>query len=311
MNINEYNNPKNSLVLFELSKKFDFLIRAYNSEKFPKVLMLSGEKGIGKFTLINHFLSYVYDKNNYDLESHTINNQTLFYKQYLKDLFPNIMYLSGNNFKSSKIEDIRNLKVTINKTSLSKNERFIILDDIELFNTNSLNALLKIIEEPNLNDYFVLINNKTRALVDTIYSRSFETKVFLPNDTKIRIINALIKRFNLKIFIDPKSTNLTPGNFLIFNDICGEHKIDYDDNFLNNLEILINLFKKNKDINLINMILSLTEYYFSSLQRKKIHNFESIIKNKNFIINNVNNFFKYNLNHNSLINAINDKLSNG
>ena len=103
MNINEYNNPKNSLVLFELSKKFDFLIRAYNSEKFPKVLMLSGEKGIGKFTLINHFLSYVYDKNNYDLESHTINNQTLFYKQYLKDLFPNIMYLSGNNFKSSKI----------------------------------------------------------------------------------------------------------------------------------------------------------------------------------------------------------------
>ena len=81
MNINEFNDPKNSLVLFELSKKFDFLIRAYKSKKFPKVLMLSGQKGIGKFTLINHFLSYVYDQNNYDLKNHTIINQTIFYKR--------------------------------------------------------------------------------------------------------------------------------------------------------------------------------------------------------------------------------------
>ena len=311
MNINEFNDPKNSLVLFELSKKFDFLIRAYKSKKFPKVLMLSGQKGIGKFTLINHFLSYVYDQNNYDLKNHTIINQTIFYKQYLKNLFPNIIHLSGNNFKSLKVDDIRNLKSIINKTSLSQGERFIILDDIELFNTNCLNALLKIIEEPNLNDYFVLINNKTRVLVDTIYSRSFEIKVFLPNNTRIRIINALVKRFNLKTFIDLKLINLTPGNFLIFNDICGEYRINYDDNFLSNLEILINLYKKNKDINLINMILFLTENHFSNSQNKERQNFESIIKNKNFIINNVNNFLKYNLNHNSLINAINNELSNG
>ena len=131
MNINEFNDPKNSLVLFELSKKFDFLIRAYKSKKFPKVLMLSGQKGIGKFTLINHFLSYVYDQNNYDLKNHTIINQTIFYKQYLKNLFPNIIHLSGNNFKSLKVDDIRNLKSIINKTSLSQGERFIILDDIE------------------------------------------------------------------------------------------------------------------------------------------------------------------------------------
>ena len=32
--------------------------------------------------------------------------------------------------------------------------RFIIFDDVELFNNNSLNALLKIIEEPSKNNFF-------------------------------------------------------------------------------------------------------------------------------------------------------------
>ena len=53
MNINsEYNDPKNSLVLFELGDKLDFLIHLHKSKKFPKVLMISGKKGVGKFTLI-------------------------------------------------------------------------------------------------------------------------------------------------------------------------------------------------------------------------------------------------------------------
>ena len=65
----------------------------------------------------------------------------------MNTFFPNIIYLSGNNFKNIKIEDIRDLKSLLKTTILNK-ERFIVLDDIELFNINSLNALLKIIEEP-------------------------------------------------------------------------------------------------------------------------------------------------------------------
>ena len=58
-------------------------------------------------------------------------------------------------------------------------DRFIILDDIELFNLNSLNALLKIIEEPTQKNYFILINNKTRPLLETLKSRALEIKIFL------------------------------------------------------------------------------------------------------------------------------------
>jgi len=311
MNTNEYNDPKNSLVLFGLGSKLDFLIELYNSNKLPKVLMISGKKGIGKFTLINHFLSYIFDKDNYDLKNRSINSQTQFYKQNFNNIFSNILYLSGNNFKNVKIEDIRDLKSTILKTTISKKERFIVLDDIELFNINSLNALLKLIEEPPSNNYFVLINNRTKTLIETIYSRSLEIKIFLSNETRIKIIESLIKENNLEVFIDFNSSNLTPGNFLSFNKIFEENKINTGEDFLKNLEILLNLYKKNKNIDLINIILFLTDYYFYNLQEKKIDNIERVIENKSFVINNINKFISYNLNQNSLINAINNKLSNG
>tara|TARA_B100000959_G_scaffold247996_1_gene274616 strand:+ start:663 stop:1598 length:936 start_codon:yes stop_codon:yes gene_type:complete len=311
MNINEYNDPKNSLVLFGLGNKLDFLIKLYNSKKLPRILMITGKKGVGKFTLINHFLNYIYDKDNYDLKNKSIDNQTQFYKQYLNNIFSNIIYLSGDNFKNVKIDDIRDLKSTILKTNISEKERFIILDDIELFNTNSLNALLKIIEEPTSKNYFVLINSKTKPLMETIYSRSLEIKILLSKETRIKIIESLIKKNNLEVFIDFNSSSLTPGNFLSFNKICEENKINIDGEFLQNIEILLNFYKKNKNVNLINMILFLTDYHFYNLQEKKNDNIEKVIEDKSFVINNINKFIEYNLNQNSLINAISNKLSNG
>ena len=92
MNTNEYNDPKKSLVLFGLENKLDFLIKLYKSKKLPRVLMISGKKGIGKFTLINHFLNYIYDKDHYDLKNKSINSQTQFNKQYLNSIFSDIIW---------------------------------------------------------------------------------------------------------------------------------------------------------------------------------------------------------------------------
>ena len=311
MNKSNHNDPRNSIVLFELGDKLDFLIELYILKKLPKVLMVSGKKGTGKFTLINHFLTYIYDTDNYDLKNKKINNNTQFYKQYLNSIFSNIIYLSGKNFKNVKIEDIRLLKSTILKTTISKKERFIILDDIELFNINSLNALLKLIEEPLSNNYFVLINNKTKPLIETVYSRSLEIKILLNNETRIKIIKSLIKKDNLEIFIDYINFNLSPGNFLKFNKICQDYKVDLNEEYLKNIETLINLYKKKKEENLINMILFLTDYHFYNLKEKKNDNIEKIIEDKSFVISNINKFIEYNLNQNSLINAISNKLSNG
>ena len=220
MKLDNLNNFKESLVLYELKSELDLFLNLYNIKKFPNVLMLSGKKGVGKYTVIKHFLNYVYDKENYDLKNNTISDQTTFYKQFSNNVYPNIIYLSGSNFLKIKIDDIRNLKSKILKSASLNKERFIILDDIEIFNTSSLNALLKIIEEPSKNNYFILINSKTRSLVETITSRALEVRISLTNEMRINIIKSLVKKNNLKVFIDYKTYNLTPGNFITFNKIC-------------------------------------------------------------------------------------------
>ena len=310
MKLDNLNNFKESLVLYELKSELDLFLNLYNIKKFPNVLMLSGKKGVGKYTVIKHFLNYVYDKENYDLKNNTISDQTTFYKQFSNNVYPNIIYLSGSNFLKIKIDDIRNLKSKILKSASLNKERFIILDDIEIFNTSSLNALLKIIEEPSKNNYFILINSKTRSLVETITSRALEVRISLTNEMRINIIKSLVKKNNLKVFIDYKTYNLTPGNFITFNKICEMNKIDPNNSFTLNLNKLLNLYKKNKDLELINMMLYLTNIFFYNLQNKNKDKIEKIMENKDFVIDSINKFITYNLNQTSLINAINSKLSN-
>ena len=78
----------------------------------------------------------------------------MFHNQYTKNLFPNIYYLDNSNMQNIKIDDMRKLKNDLSKTSLNKNKTFIIMDNVESFNQKSLNAILKIIEEPGTNNHF-------------------------------------------------------------------------------------------------------------------------------------------------------------
>ena len=81
-----YFNTKKTVNLFGLSENFNFIKNLYLANKLPKVLMLSGKKGSGKSTLVNHLMFYLFDKDNYNL----IGWQTL-------DIYQNlsITYLSS------------------------------------------------------------------------------------------------------------------------------------------------------------------------------------------------------------------------
>ncbi len=307
----KYFNPKNSRNLYGLENDFNFLTSLYSIKKLPKVLMLTGNKGCGKSTLINHFLFSIFDKKNYNKSGLSLlESSTLFY-QFKNDIFQNIIYVKGLNFKSVKVEDIRNLKLKILQSSIINKDRFIVLDDVELFNTNSLNALLKIIEEPSKNNYFILINNKRKPLIDTIRSRSIEFKIILSEKVRIDTINKLIKLNNIEIVLDPETSQLSPGNFMKFNYICNEFDISTDKEFLENLSLLLNLYKKNKDSLFIDVVFYLAECYFKSLNNKSNIKSDKIYEIKSFVIKNLNKYITFNLSQNSLINAINNKINHG
>ena len=163
MNYPIYFDTKNSLNLFDLKENFRFISNLYLKQNLPKVMMFTGNKGSGKSTLINHFLYSIFDNDNYDKEAFSISENSSFLKQFQNNFFLNIIYINGADYKSVRIEDIRNLKKKILQSTISNKDRFIIFDDIELFNHNSLNALLKIIEEPSQKNYFFLINNKAKT----------------------------------------------------------------------------------------------------------------------------------------------------
>ena len=300
------NNIIDSNILYGQKKYFNTLIKLYNENKFPKVLLFSGKKGIGKSTLLIHFLNYVYDKNNYDFELNKINKNSVFYNLFQKNLFENIIYLNGEN--SIKIESIRNLRIKISKSTIDEKPRFIILDDIDLYNKNSLNALLKILEEPTKNNFFVLINNQSLPLLETIRSRSIEMKFFLKNEVRIKIIDSLINEFHIDSNIDYINNTISPGNFILFNEICYANKITIDKNFIKNIEIILKLYKKNRNNNYINLIYYILDLMFYNVlkENKNISNLSEV---KSLTINDINNFVNYNLNQNSIINAISERLS--
>lgn len=310
MNYPSFFNPQNSSKLFGMEDNFNFLHNLYLDKKLPKILMFSGEKGIGKFTLINHFLYSIFDSKNYNLNEYLFNESSNILKQLKNNIFSNVIYINGSDFKSVKIEDIRNLKKKILQSTILNKDRFIILDDIDIFNTNSLNALLKIIEEPTKNNYFFLINNKSKVILDTVKSRSIEIKILIKNSQRLEIIKNLINNHNLELTLDPNISKISPGNFIKFNYICKEYDISPSENYIENLSLLLNLYKKNKEKLFINLAYFISDFYLNSENRKNNLKNDKIYEIKNFIFSNLNSFMMYNVNQNSLVNSVNSKLNN-
>ena len=95
---------------------------------------------------------------------------------------------------------------------------------MELLNINSINALLKIIEEPSDTNNFILINNKSKPLIDTIRSRCIELKLFIQSDERIEIIDNLLRQRNITSEIPYKEYPVSPGNALNYTKLCKEKR---------------------------------------------------------------------------------------
>tara|TARA_B100000941_G_scaffold287236_1_gene262080 strand:+ start:100 stop:1011 length:912 start_codon:yes stop_codon:yes gene_type:complete len=282
--------------LLGYKKELNSLIQLFVKKRFPKVLMLTGKRGIGKFTKIIHFLTYILDRKSYDLSKLTIKNKILL-NQIILNLNQNAIIINSKNVNERKIDHIRIIKDRILTSTMNNKPRFIIIDDVDLLNTNSLNALLKIIEEPNDFNFFILINNKSKLLLETIKSRSIEFKLFLKENFQKDIIKLLIEKKEINVKIDYKNLDVTPGDFFFFNQICNEFNIDILGDINKNLDLLLERYRSTKSEIFINFSKFLIENYFYAQTQKDFNKAIYFSKLRSNVLHEINNYQQYNLNH--------------
>ena len=314
-----------ALIGFE--KEFKIISNNLTEEKLNNSVLISGNKGIGKFFFITKIIEECI---NLKVNSDQINHHLTLLD---KNSHPNIKILQKKiDDKTGKvkinitIDQIRELNNFFKETSVIENfPKFIIIDSADDLNVSSSNALLKILEEPKKNTYFFLLSHHPSSLLLTIKSRCL--KLNLPSHNFNNFENILISNNLsyddeiLKLLFD--ITNGSPGlsveynfdsikdqfdklkNSLIDSDVFSEtnnYLIDTFSNFENEklyiylslIKFILIVFKKVKlGININDIYLSKSVLDIENLSNEISLD---IIDNKfDYLINNENDLFTLNL----------------
>jgi DNA polymerase-3 subunit delta' len=201
------------------------------------------------------------------------------------------------------------LILALNKSSFNSKPRFVLIDNIELLNINSVNALLKILEEPNDNIYFILINNNKKIL-PTLKSRCLNYNINLNSDQSIDIINKILDKNCLNLVHEQIFNHyITPGSIL--NLLNFAIKNDFDLKVINLKDLIKKIImekKYKKDQFIKQTLYSLIEIYFRN--NVSINNIR-ILKIQNYFLKKINNTKIFNLDDESLFIELEDVVLNG
>lgn len=119
--------------------------------RFPHSWIFHGKRGVGKYTTLIEFI-----KKNCDNK---------------KNLSQRVFEINSDE-KPALLDDVRSLINQINLTNSNSNQKaFIIINNADILNFNSYNALLKIIEEPPTNTVIFIISHNLKKIPKTILSR--------------------------------------------------------------------------------------------------------------------------------------------
>ena len=294
-----------SLKLYALKKYFKDFTELYKKKKLPKVILLTGDKGVGKQTLSFHLINYFLTINTdspYNLNNMSINQNNIQFRNIQSNVCENYNYIGNEKTKKVKIDDIRNIQKKFINTPLNNLPRFTVIDDVELLNLNTANSLLKFIENPSEFDFFILINNKRGKIIETIRSRSLETKIFLSEKEKEEIFKSLLEDFGLKYSFSHNYIKFsTPGLLLNISQEIEKLGIKENMSLYKIAEILLNSFKKNKnDISLECIKLFMDIRLMKNLKETTGNTSEKIYL-KNTLINLLNKYQNYNLTNNLVL----------
>ena len=297
--------PLENTKIYGMKKFFNEIITLYNDEKMPNKILLSGKRGSGKSTLAYHLINYILSKEEefkYDLNNFNINPENKSFKLLLNKTHPNFYLIDLlSEKKNIDVTQIREMITYTNKSSFNNKERFILIDNVENLNKNSINALLKIIEEPNENVFFILINNNEKYILPTLRSRCLTFKINFSFEESVNIANQILgKNILNEINHDLISYYNTTGEMIDLINFSKENSINLNDY---NLTTLISLIIENsyykKDRFVKNLLINFIELFFLK-EYKLSERKNSLLNFYHKFTKKINNTEKFNLDEESL-----------
>ena len=311
-----YLKPSENKKLYGMDLFFNEITKLYNKKKMPTKILLSGKKGLGKSTLAYHIINYIFSNTEdfkYDSKKLTINKENKSFKLIQNNSHPNFYLIDLlADKKNIDVTQIREMITYTNKSTFNNMARFILIDNIENLNKNSVNALLKIIEEPNENIFFILINNNEKYILPTLKSRCLTFKVNFTFDQSIHISNQILNR-NIFDIVNHDLINYysTPGEIINLINFSEDKSIDLRNyTLIHFLNVLIDngYYKKNKFAK--NLLINFIELFF--LKAYKLSRTKRLLLNfyHSFIIK-IHNTEKFNLDEESLFLEFKSKILNG
>ena len=305
--------------LFFYNQYFKLFIKLYKNNLLPNKILLTGQSGLGKSTFAYHFINFILsDKEDfsYDFMNFTINPLNRSFRLINQQYHSNF-YLIENfiHKRTIDIKQVKNMISYLNKTSFQKKIKFILIDNAEYLNLHSVNALLKIIEEPPSNTFIIFIHNSSIKLIETLKSRCIEFKIFFSNQEKQKILDNLLIYYDLKIDINflekIKSFYDSPGTILNLIKLINEGVIDTNKtDLINVLSNLMDFNLKNKNNINLNLLQNIIELFFFKEIKKNI-NKNKISLNYSNVLKRLNSFRTYNLDMNNTFYEIKENIVHG
>ena len=292
--------PSENTSIYGYKYFFNEIIQLYNNRKMPNKILLSGKKGSGKATFAYHLVNFFLSKNEefkYNLTENKINPENKSFKLLQGSSHPNFYLIDLlAEKKNIDVAQIRGMISYTNKSTFNNQDRFIMIDNVEYLNKNSINALLKIIEEPNENIYFILIANSEKNILPTLKSRCIKFKIHFSFDETVSICNQILNQNILnELNHDLINYYCTPGEIIKLVQFAEEKQINLKDHDVSSIISLIieNTYYK-KNIFIKNLLINFIELFL--LKRYKTSNNKNLLLNfYQSFIQKINNTEKFNL----------------
>ena len=90
--------PRANPYLYGYKKKFIFFKNLIQKDKLPQSLMITGDRGIGKETFVNHLLHFYFDKKNYNEKDNHFNDKSIFHSKFINHFIVVFIFLNWVGF---------------------------------------------------------------------------------------------------------------------------------------------------------------------------------------------------------------------